>query len=145
MSVKVEFNGEQFERAFLDAVAEEVEKSAKIFRRNIQKVLSTTGKGKKAKKGQKAVHSPAGSKIPFNITGTLARSWTAGKTKRSGTKYTAKIGTKVKYAKILVMSSGSGRRNYMDGRLKWRRDTLKMIKKRLEVKRLISSAVRSLR
>ena len=139
MPVKVEinFSADDFERAFLNAVSVEVEKSAKIFRRNIQKVLSTTGKSPPA--------SPEGSKIPYNRTGTLARSWTAGKTKRSGTKYTAKVGTNVKYAKILIMRGGTGRRNYMDGRLKWRKDTLKMIKKRLEVKRLISSAVRSLR
>ena len=136
MGVMIEYKGDKFEQAFLKAVSKEVEKSAMIFRRNLQTVLATTGKSPPA--------SPKGSMIPYNRTGTLARSWTAGKTSKKGSKYVAKVGTNVKYAKYLVTRGGSGKRNYMHKGLAWKKKTLKMIKDRLSAKNLIKSAVRSL-
>ena len=137
MPVKVEYSGDKFEEAFYRAIGDELEKSAMIFRRNLQKVLATTGKSPPA--------SPSGSKIPYNRTGTLARSWTAGKSSRSGSRFVAKVGTNVKYAKILIDRTGVGRRNYLDGRLGWKKKTIAMIQGRLEAKRLISSAIRGLK
>ena len=145
MSVKVEWHGALFERAFQIAVSKEVQKSAEIFQRNLSTALRSAGKGGKGGKGKKAVHSPKGSKIPYTITGTLARSWSVWDTKRTGDKYVSKIGTGVKYAIYLLRGKGSGRRNFLDGRLGWRRKTLKMILARLDSKRLIAAAVRSLK
>lgn len=140
MGVTVEWSGDQFENAFMVAVGEELTKAASIFRRNLQTVLTTTGKSPPP--------SPSGSKIPYNRTGTLARSWTAGKASKKGTKYVAKIGTGVKYALYLLdpkRKRGEARRNFLDGRLKWRRKTKKMILARLEAKRLVSSALRGIK
>ena len=146
MGVQVDLNTAKFQLEFFRAIDQELVKSAAIFRRNLSTVLRTTGKGKKAKKGQPAVHSPDGSYIPFNITGTLARSWqSSSKAQRSEGKFTVKVGTNVKYAKILLDRTGKGRRNYMDGRLGWRRKTKQMMLKRLDAKRLISTATRSLK
>jgi len=145
MSVKVEWQGDQFEQAFFVAVGEEVQKSAEIFQRNLSTALRSAGKGVKGGKGKKAVHSPKGSKIPYTITGTLARSWSVQQTQRKGDKFVSKIGTGVKYAIYLLRGKGSGRRNFLDGRLGWRRKTLKMILARLDSKRLIAAAVRSLK
>jgi hypothetical protein len=55
------------------------------------------------------------------------------------------VGTNVMYAKWLVVKTGKGRRNYLDGRLSWRRKTKQMMLKRLDAKRLIATAVRSLK
>ena len=148
MSVKVEWHGALFERAFKIAVSKEVQKSAEIFQRNLSTALRSAGRGVKGGKGKKAVHSPEGSKIPYTITGTLARSWSVWDTKRTGDKYVAKIGTGVKYAIYLLdpkRKRGEARRNFLDGRLKWRRKTKKMILARLDAKRLVAAAVRSLR
>ena len=141
MSVKVEWQGDQFEQAFFVAVGKEVQKSAEIFQRNLSTALRSAGKGSK----RPPVHSPRGSKIPYTITGTLARSWSVQKTQRKGDKFVSKIGTGVKYAIYLLRGKGSGRRNFLDGRLGWRRKTLKMILARLDSKRLIAAAVRSLK
>ena len=146
MGVRVDLNTAKFQLEFFRAIDQELVKSANIFRRNLSTVLRTTGKGKKGKKGQKAIHSPKGSKIPYNVTGTLARSWqSSSKSQRSGGKFTVKVGTNVLYAKYLLFRSDSGRRNYLDGRLGWRRKTKQMMLKRLDSKRLISTAVRSLK
>ena len=141
MSVKVEWKGDQFERAFFVAIGKEVQKSAEIFQRNLSTALRSAGKGSK----RPPVHSPKGSKIPYTITGTLARSWSVQKTKRKGDKFVSKIGTGVKYAIYLLRGKGSGRRNFLDARLGWRRKTLKMILARLDSRRLVAAAVRSLK
>ena len=141
MSVKVEWQGNQFEQAFFVAIGKEVQKSAEIFQRNLSTALRSAGRGSK----RPPVHSPEGSKIPYTITGTLARSWSVQKTQRKGDKFVAKIGTGVKYAIYLLRGKGSGRRNFLDGRLGWRRKTKKMILARLDAKRLVAAAVRSLR
>ena len=141
MSVKVEWKGDQFERAFFVAIGKEVQKSAEIFQRNLSTALRSAGKGSK----RPPVHSPKGSKIPYTITGTLARSWSVQKTSRKGDKFVSKIGTGVKYAIYLLRGKGSGRRNFLDARLGWRRKTLKMILARLDSRRLVAAAVRSLK
>jgi hypothetical protein len=151
MSVKVEWKGDQFERAFFVAIGKEVQKSAEIFQRNLSTALRSAGKGSK----RPPVHSPKGSKIPYTITGTLARSWSVQKTKRKGDKFVSKIGTGVKYAIYLLTRTAkpkkdgtmgkSGRRNFLDARLGWRRKTLKMILARLDSRRLVAAAVRSLK
>jgi len=135
MGVEVRLNFDNFERAFFQALAEELEASAKIFRRNIATVLRTTGKSPPP--------SPKGSKIPYNKTGTLARSWHEGKASRKGTKFVAHVGTNVRYALELIERTGSGRRNYMDGRLGWRRKTKGMIVKRLNAQRITAKAAKS--
>ncbi len=103
MGVKVEYSGDKFEEAFYRAIGDELEKSAMIFRRNLQTVLATTGKSPPS--------SPKGSKIPYNRSGTLARSWTAGKSFRKGSRFIAKVGTNVRYAKELIDRKKSGKRN----------------------------------
>lgn len=151
MSVKVEFHGDKFEQAFLDAVGKEVVKSAAIFRRNLSTVLRTTGKARKVKDksapwGYRYVGSPDGSDIPFNFTGTLARSWmSSSKPEFLHGKIRAKVGTNVKYAKFLIEKTGKGKRDYLQTSLGWVKKTRQMILARLEAKRLVSEAVRSLK
>tara|TARA_R110000824_G_scaffold82478_1_gene206724 strand:+ start:430 stop:849 length:420 start_codon:yes stop_codon:yes gene_type:complete len=138
MGVRVDLNTAKFQLEFFRAIDQELVKSANIFRRNLSTVLRTTGKSPPA--------SPKGSKIPYNRTGTLARSWqSSSKSQRSGGKFTVKVGTNVLYAKYLLFRSDSGRRNYLDGKLGWRRKTKQMMLKRLDSQRLISTAVRSLK
>jgi len=141
MSVKVEWQGDQFEQAFFVAVGIEAQKSAEIFQRNLSTALRSAGVGSK----KPPLHSPAGSKIPYTITGTLARSWSVQKTRREGDRFITKIGTGIVYAIYLLRSAGAGQRNFLDSRLGWRRKTLKMILARLEAKRLVAAAVRSLK
>jgi len=144
MSVKVEWQGDQFEQAFFVAIGKEVQKSAEIFQRNLSTALRSAGRGSK----RPPVHSPPKSKIPYTITGTLARSWSVQKTQRKGDKFVSKIGTGVKYAIYLLdpkRKRGEARRNFLDGRLGWRRKTKKMILARLDAKRLVAAAVRSLK
>lgn len=138
MGVKVELQFGEFERQFMEAIGQEMVKAGMIFRRNLQSVLQTQGKSPPA--------SPAGSKIPYADTGNLANQWKSSKHARIGTKtITVAIGTRLMYAKFLVQKTGRGKRNYLDGRLAWRRKTKGMMLKRLDAKRLITSAVRSLK
>lgn len=149
MGVKVEFHDEEFERAFFDAVGKEVVKSAAIFRRNLSTVLRTTGKARKVKSlthGTTYIGSPEGSDIPFNFTGTLARSWMSSSrpTQKHG-KIVAKVGTNVKYAKFLITKTGKGQRDYMKKDLSWLKKTRQMILERLDAKRLVKSALGSMK
>jgi len=138
MGVTAEWYGDQFEEGFYNAIGEELVKSAKILRRNLSTVLATTGKSPPP--------SPKGTNIPFNRTGTLARSWHASPTaSRSGGKFTAGVGTNIIYAQKLITRSGSGRRNYMDENLYWYQKTVAMIKKRLDPQRLIKVATERFR
>ena len=138
MPVQSEWFGDKFEEMFAKAIGQELVKSAKILRRNLSTVLATTGKSPPS--------SPKGSDIPYNRTGTLARSWhaSATATRRSG-KLTAGVGTNVLYAWDLVKRTGSGRRNYMNENLYWYQKTTSMILKRLEPQRLIREATRNFR
>ena len=138
MGVTAEWYGDQFEEGFYNAIGEELVKSAKILRRNLSTVLATTGKSPPP--------SPKGTNIPFNRTGTLARSWHASPTaSRSGSRFTAGVGTNIIYAQKLITRSGSGRRNYMDENLYWYQKTVAMIKKRLDPQRLIKVATERFR
>ena len=141
MPVKIEWHGDQFEQAFFAEIGKEMEKAQNILSQGLRTALQSAGKGSK----RPPVHSPPKSKIPYTITGTLARSWSVQKTKRKGDKFVSKIGTGVKYAIYLLRGKGSGRRNFLDARLGWRRKTLKMILARLDSRRLVAAAVRSLR
>jgi len=152
MTVKVEFHGDKFEQAFLDAVGKEVVKSAAIFRRNLSTVLRTTGKARIVKSsrgsglGTRYIGSPDGSDIPFNFTGTLARSWmSSSRPEFLHGKIRAKVGTNVKYAKFLITKTGKGKRDYLQTSLGWVKKTREMILARLETKRLVSEAVRSMK
>tara|TARA_R100000458_G_scaffold159_1_gene107 strand:- start:1122 stop:1586 length:465 start_codon:yes stop_codon:yes gene_type:complete len=154
MSVKVEFHGDKFEQAFLDAVGKEVVKSAAIFRRNLSTVLRTTGKARKVKDksapwGYRYEGSPDGSDIPFNFTGTLARSWmSSSKPEFLHGKIRAKVGTNTKYAEFLITKAKKGKkggRDYLKSSLGWMKKTRQMILARLETKRLVSEAVRSMK
>jgi hypothetical protein len=138
MGVKSEWYGDQFEEGFFDAISKELVKSASILRRNLSTVLATTGKSPPP--------SPDGSSIPFNRTGTLARSWHASPTaSRSAGKFTAGVGTNVKYAWYLYdkgkkYNNTKGGRNFMKEDLYWYQKTVSMIKKRLDPQRLIKVA-----
>jgi len=138
MGVTVEWYGDRFEFGLHNAISQELVKSAKILRRNLSTVLATTGKSPPP--------SPKGTNIPFNRTGTLARSWHASPTaSRSGSRFTAGVGTNIIYAQKLITRSGSGRRNYMDENLYWYQKTVSMIKKRLDPQRLIKVATGNFR
>ena len=151
MGVKVELQLDEFEDKFMQAVGLEMVKAGKVFRRNLSTVLRTTGKSTKVKDksapwGYKYNGSPDGSNIPYNFTGTLARSWMSSSTsKRTRTTISVAVGTNVTYAKWLVLKTGKGKRDYLESGLAWRRNTNEMMLKRLDVKRLIASAVRSLK
>ena len=134
MGVTSEWMGKAFEEGFYDAIGKELVKSASILRRNLSTVLAKTGKSPPP--------SPDGSDIPFNRTGTLARSWHASPTaRRSGGKFTAGVGTNVKYAWWLhVKAPADGGRNFMDENLYWYQKTVAMINKRLDPDRLIKVA-----
>ena len=138
MPVQSEWFGDAFEEMFMKAIGRELVKSAKILRRNLSTVLATTGKSPPS--------SPKGTDIPYNRTGTLARSWhaSATATRRSG-KLTAGVGTNVLYAWDLIHRAGSGKRDYMNENLYWYQKTTSMILKRLEPQRLINAAARSFR
>ena len=136
MSVHVEYHGDEFEKKLYDAIGKELVKSASILRRNLSIVLATTGKSPPS--------SPKGSDIPYNRTGTLARSWhSSTKASRIGSKFTAGVGTNIQYALGLVKRSGSGKRDYMKEDLAWYKRTVVMIKKRLDPQRLVDVATRS--
>ena len=138
MGVKVELQLDEFENKFMQAVGLEMVKAGKVFRRNIQSALITSGQSPPA--------SPDGSKIPYADTGNLANQWKAShKANRTKTTISVAVGTNLMYAKWLVFKTGKGRRNYLDGRLAWRRKTSKQMLKLLDAKRLIASAVRSLK
>jgi len=138
MPVQSEWFGDKFEEMFAKAIGQELVKSAKILRRNLSTVLATTGKSPPS--------SPKGTNIPYNRTGTLARSWhaSATATRRSG-KLTAGVGTNVLYAWDLIHRADSGKRDYMNENLYWYQKTSSMILKRLEPQRLIKSATRNFR
>jgi len=137
MGVKVELQFGEFESKLLDAVGDEMVKAGMIFRRNLSTVLRTSGKSPPP--------SPDGSYIPYNQTGTLARSWMSSKGAKFGTKtITVSVGTNLMYAKFLVQKTGKGKRNYISEKLAWRRKTKRMMLKRLDAKRLITSAIKSL-
>ena len=132
----VDLETAKFQAAFFNALEKNLLKSGAILRRNLSTALRTTGKSPPA--------SPKGSKIPYNRTGTLARSWFAEPNiKRRGGVLITVVSSNVRYAATLVKRTDSGRRNYMDGRLSWRRKTNKMIISRLDAKRLVREAVRS--
>jgi len=136
MGVTSEWMGKAFEEGFYDAIGKELVKSASILRRNLSTVLATTGDSSGGNPP-----SPKGSDIPFNRTGTLARSWHASPTaSRSGGKFTAGVGTNVMYAWYLVKRTGSGKRDYMKENLYWYQKSVSMIKKRLDPQRLIKVA-----
>ena len=133
MGVTSEWMGDAFEEGFYDAIGKELVKSASILRRNLSTVLAKTGKSPPP--------SPDGSDIPFNRTGTLARSWQASpKAHRAGDKFTAGVRTNVMYALYLVKKIAKGRRDYMKEDLYWYQKTVAMIKKRLDPDRLIKVA-----
>ena len=138
MPVQSEWFGDKFEEMFAKAIGQELVKSAKILRRNLSTVLATTGKSPPS--------SPKGTDIPYNRTGTLARSWhaSATATRRSG-KLTAGVGTNVLCAWDLIHRADSGKRDYMNENLYWYQKTSSMILKRLEPQRLIKSATRNFR
>ena len=133
MGVTSQWMGSAFEEGFYDAIGKELVKSASILRRNLSTVLATTGKSPPA--------SPKSSDIPFNRTGTLARSWHASpKAHRAGDKFTAGVATNVKYAWWLhVKAPADGGRNFMDENLYWYQKTVAMIEKRLDPQRLIKA------
>ena len=136
MGVIHEWYGDKFEEGFYDAIDKELVKSASILRRNLSTVLATTGDSSGGNPP-----SPEGSDIPFNRTGTLARSWHASPTaSRSGGKFTAGVGTNVMYAWYLVKRTGKGKRDYMKENLYWYQKSVSMIKKRLDPQRLIKVA-----
>lgn len=138
MGVKVDVHFDEFENKFMQAIGFEMVKAGNVFRRNLATVLRSTGKSPPA--------SPDGSKIPYNETGTLARSWMSSSTsKRTKATISVAVGTNLMYAKWLVFKTGKGRRNYLDARLAWRRKTKDMMLKRLDAKRLVATAVRSLK
>ena len=138
MGVKVDVHFDEFENKFMEAVGLEMVKAGNVFRRNLATVLRSTGKSPPA--------SPDGSKIPYNRKGDLHRSWMSSSTsKRTRTTISVAVGTNLMYAKWLVFKTGKGRRNYLDGRLAWRRKTKDMMLKRLDAKRLVATAVRSLK
>lgn len=132
----VDLETAKFQAQFFRALEDNLIKSGAILRRNLSTVLRTTGKSPPS--------SPKGSKIPYNRTGTLARSWIAEpNVKRRGGVLITVVSSNVRYAATLVKRTDSGRRNYMDGRLSWRRKTNQMIIRRLDAKRLVKEAVRS--
>tara|TARA_R100001594_G_scaffold150505_2_gene212035 strand:- start:12183 stop:12638 length:456 start_codon:yes stop_codon:yes gene_type:complete len=137
--VTVDIQIAKFRLSLMKAIENELVASGKIFRRNLATVLRTTGKSPPA--------SPDGSYIPFNRTGNLARQWNASSRARRTAKgtFTVWVGTNVEYAKWLVVKKSKGRRNYLDGRLSWRRMTLEMMKERLNADRIVKTASRVLR
>ena len=138
MGVKVDVHFDEFENKFMQAIGFEMVKAGNVFRRNLETVLNTTGKSPPA--------SPEGSKIPYNRKGDLHRSWKSShKANRTKTTISVAVGTNLMYAKWLVFKTGKGRRNYLDARLAWRRKTKDMMLKRLDAKRLVATAVRSLK
>ena len=139
MGVTVEWYGKQFEESFGNAIGKELVKAAGIFRRNISTVLRTTGKSPPA--------SPEGSLIPYNRTGTLARSWhSASRATKEGQKWVALVGTNLMYAYWLhTKQNEKGGRNYMDESLLWLNRTKLMIFKRLDTQRLINVALKDFR
>jgi len=138
MGVTVEWYGEQFEESFDKAIGLELVKAAGIFRRNLSTVLRTTGKSPPA--------SPESSLIPYNRTGTLARSWhSASRATKTKQKWVALVGTNLIYAwwlHIKGKNKVNGGRNYMDEGLLWRHRTNAMISKRLDSQRLIDIATK---
>jgi hypothetical protein len=143
MAVEFEWHGEDFQRKFYDEVGKELVRSAKIMRKNLAVTLATTGKSSKSPR----VSSPPTSKIPWNLTGTLAGSWHATpRAYKVGKKLTAGIFTNVIYAFWLhVKNPEEGGRNFMDENLYWYQKTMAAIGKRLEAQRLVDSAVRSMK
>ena len=135
----VEWYGDEFEESLGDAIGKELVKAAGIFRRNLSTVLRTTGKSPPA--------SPEGSKIPYNRTGTLARSWhSASRATKIRQKWVAQVGTDLIYAYWLHKKQNSmGGRNYMDESLLWLNRTEQMIFKRLDSQRLINIALKDFR
>ena len=94
MGVTVEWYGDEFEESFGNAIGKELVKAAGIFRRNLSTVLRSTGSSKPPNKP-----SPKGSMIPYNRTGTLARSWrSASRATKTRQKWVALVGTNLMYA-----------------------------------------------
>ena len=113
MSVTVDMNFDGFQKEFEREISNLVWRSAKAFRDSITQLLSQSGKS-----NVKAPHnySKAG-QIPHNMTGRLANSWKATKPVREGNKYTAGVGTPVKYAAALEFGYNTGRKmsNFVEG------------------------------
>ena len=137
--VEVDMNTARFQAEFMRELETQLVKCSEIFNRNLSTVLRTTGKSPPS--------SPKGSKIPYNKTGRLAGSWHNSTQARKGASglRTVEVFSNVKYALTLVERTDSGRRNYMDGRLSWRRKVKQLMLKRLNADKLINAAVRSLK
>jgi len=138
MSVKVEFNGDDFGKAFLKELGNKMVKAGGIFRRNLQTVLKSAGKSPPPSK--------QGTYIPHVATGSLANKWqfSSSATKKAN-KMFVYIGTSVMYAKWLVIKSGKGQRNYLHKSLGWKKKTIEMMKKALDGKALVTGAMRSMK
>lgn len=140
MGVKVDVDVQiaKFRMSFYKAVEDELVKGGNTFRRNLATVLRTTGKSPPP--------SPDGSYIPFNRTGNLAREWhSSSRAIRKEKKIAIWVGTNVEYAKWLVVKKSKGRRNYLDGRLAWKRQAKQMLIDRLDGERLVKRALSTLR
>ena len=140
MAVYVNWMGDNFENAFLEAMSDRTYGAAKIFRRELSKVLAQTGKSPPA--------SPDGSKIPYNRTGLLSRSWHATRAEREGTKFVARVGTVVFYAFWLIAkgrASLPGGRDYLADGLAWKQGALVAMRQRFDVKSMINLATRKLK
>lgn len=142
MGVTVEWYGDEFEESFGNAIGKELVKAAGIFRRNLSTVLRSTGSSKPPNKP-----SPKGSMIPYNRTGTLARSWrSASRATKTRQKWVALVGTNLMYAYWLhTKENKMGGRNYMNEGLLWLNRTEQMIFKRLDTQRLINVALKDFR
>jgi hypothetical protein len=144
MSVKVEWKGDQFEQAFFAEIGKEMEKAQNILSQGLRTALQSAGKGSK----RPPVHSPPKSKIPYTITGTLARSWgNVTPVQRKGGKFITSIYTTLDYAWYLLSKAQkniAGGRPYMDKELFWWKKVVELVQKRFDTQRLINAALRNM-
>ena len=145
MSVKVEWHGDQFEQAFFSEIGKEMEKAQNILSIGLRTALQSAGKGSK----RPPVHSPPKSKIPYTITGTLARSWgNITPVRRQGGRFITSIYTTLDYAWYLLSKAEkniAGGRPYMGKELFWWKKVVVLVQKRFDPKRLSDAALRSLK
>jgi len=143
--VEVEWNGDQFDQAFFAEIGKEMEKAQNILSIGLRTALQSAGKGSK----RPPVHSPAGSKIPYTITGTLARSWgNVTPVRRKGGKFITSIYTTLDYAWYLLSKAEkniAGGRPYMDKDLYWWNKVVMLVQKRFDTQRIINAALRNMR
>jgi hypothetical protein len=149
MPVEIEWKGDEFEQAFFVVIGKEMEKAQHILSVSMRTALQSAGKGSKGGKGKKAVHSPPTSKIPYTITGTLARSWgNVTPVQRKGRKFITSIYTTLDYAWYLLSKAQkniAGGRPYMDKELFWWKTMVVLVQKRFDTQRLINAALRNMR